>query len=104
MKIFRLTFVAVLLACTALAQTPSSTTLASNPVFQNNCARCHGKEANGRFMAGPSLTNEKAASQSSDQLRTMITNGKGRMPKFEGKLTAEQINTLVDEIKASPKK
>ncbi len=104
MNIFRLTIVAGLLACTAAAQTPSGTTLASNPVFQNNCARCHGKDANGRFMAGPSLINEKATSQSPDQLRTMITNGKGRMPKFEGKLTAEQINALVDEIKAPAKK
>ncbi len=104
MKKIALAVIAALLGCTGvIAQTPSSTTLASNSVFQNNCANCHGKDANGRFMAGPSLINGKAASQPADQLRTMIANGKGRMPKFDGKLSAEQINAMVEAIKAAKK-
>ncbi len=72
-------------------------------MFQNNCAKCHGKDADGRFMAGPSLTSKKAAALSTDELRNMITNGKGRMPKFGDKLTAAQIDTLVAEIEAAKK-
>ncbi|MGA7592031.1 MAG: cytochrome c [Candidatus Sulfotelmatobacter sp.] len=34
----------------------------------------------------------------------MITNGKGRMPKFAGKLTADEIETLVQQIEALNKK
>ena len=42
---------------------------------------------------------EKAAAMSGDDMRTMITNGKGRMPKFAGKLKPEEIDRLVNEIR-----
>lgn len=41
---------------------------------------------------------------SSDDLRNVITNGKGHMPKFTGKLTAEEIGQLVQQIQAANKK
>jgi mono/diheme cytochrome c family protein len=83
------------------AQTPTSdATLTANPVFQKNCAKCHGKTAQGRHFAGPSLISEKTAATSADDLRNIITNGKGRMPKNAGKLTSEEIDTLVLQIKA----
>ena len=34
----------------------------------------------------------------------MIANGKGHMPKFAGKLTAEEIDTLVKQIQTLNKK
>ena len=33
-------------------------------------------------------------------LRTILTDGKGRMPKYAGKLKSEEIDTLVEQIKA----
>ena len=87
----------------AYSQSPSGATVASNPVFEKNCAKCHGKNADGRFMAGPSLVSEKATSASADDLRSIITNGKGHMPKFTGKLTPEEIDTLVQQIKVAKK-
>ena len=86
----------------AYAQTPpSNTRLTENPVFQKNCAKCHGKTAEGRHFAGPSLVSEKTTSASADELRTIISNGKHHMPKYAGKLTPEEIESLVQEIKAS---
>ena len=83
------------------AQTPpSDAALTANLVFQKNCAKCHGKTAGGRHFAGPSLISEKTAATSADDLRNIITNGKGRMPKNAGKLTSEEIDTLVQQIKA----
>ena len=83
------------------AQTPpSGTTLTANPVFQKNCAKCHGKTAKGRHFGGPSLTSEKSTAMSAADLRTILTDGKGRMPKYAGKLTPEEIDTLVEQIKA----
>ena len=83
------------------AQTPpSEATLSTNPAFRKNCAKCHGGTAEGRHFGGPSLIAEKATSASADDLRNIITNGKGRMPKFASKLTAEEIDTLVQQIKA----
>jgi mono/diheme cytochrome c family protein len=87
------------------AQTPATDKgLTANPAFTKNCAGCHGKAAEGRHFAGPSLVSEKAAAASEDDLRNIITNGKGRMPKYSSKLTAEEINTLVQQIRALNRK
>jgi mono/diheme cytochrome c family protein len=83
---------------------PSNVTLTANPVYVANCAKCHGKAAEGRHFRGPSLVSGKVATASADELRNLITNGKGHMPKFGGKLTPEEIDTLVQEIKASKSK
>lgn len=82
------------------AQTPSNDGLPSNPLFEKNCAKCHGKTADGRHFAGPSLKTEKVAGTSNDDLRAIIANGKGRMPKFGDKLTSDEITALVEQIKA----
>lgn len=86
----------------APAENPSGATLTANPVYQKNCAKCHGKTAEGRHFGGPSLISDKLAS--TDALRNIIANGKGRMPKYAGKLTAEEIGTLVQQIEALNKK
>ena len=89
----------------AFSQTqPSDTTLTANPVFLNHCAKCHGQTAEGRHFRGPSLISQKVAAASPDDLRHIVTNGKGHMPKYKGKLTSDEIDTLVQQIKALNKK
>jgi mono/diheme cytochrome c family protein len=84
------------------AQSPSSDkSLAADPVYKSNCATCHGKTADGRHFGGPSLY--AAVGIPDDELRNMISNGKGRMPRFATKLTSEQIDSLVQEIKSLKK-
>jgi len=89
----------------AHCQTKSSETrLTANPVFINNCARCHGATAEGRHFRGPALISEKVANASVDDLLKITTNGKGHMPKFGEKLTSDEINLLVQQIKTLNKK
>ena len=89
----------------AYGQTPPADSgLIANPIYEKDCAKCHGKNGTGRTFAGPSLASEKAAAVSADDLRNVITNGKGHMPKFTGKLTADEIDTLVKQIQAFNKK
>lgn len=92
----------VLLSAAAFAQN-TEVPLKSNPVYQSHCAKCHGMTGDGRFMAGPTLVSGKAASLSSDELRNIILRGRHRMPKFEGKLSATDIDALVDQIRARAK-
>ena len=80
-------------------QASKTSSLAANPVYQQNCAKCHGDAAEGRHFHGPSLISGKTAAASSDDLRTIITNGKHHMPKFGGKISASDIDTLVEQIK-----
>ena len=82
----------------ASAQSASSH-LTANPIFQKQCAKCHGKTADGRLFGGPSLLSGKSVSMSDEELRNMISNGKGRMPKYGGKLSPEEIDALVGQIK-----
>ena len=98
---------AAVLLCLVLAQAQDAKpegSLTSNPVYEKNCAKCHGKTAEGRFMAGPSLASGKATSMSADELRNVITNGKHHMPKFGEKLSSADIDVLVDQIQAMNKK
>ncbi|HET7889879.1 MAG TPA: cytochrome c [Candidatus Sulfotelmatobacter sp.] len=89
-------------AVAAAAQAPPANgSLVENPIYKKDCAKCHGKTGEGRHFAGPSLLSEKAAAGSNEELRSIIANGKHHMPKFEGKLTAEEIDTLVRQIKQS---
>ncbi len=98
-------FSLVLAHALVFAQTSTSNaTLTGNPTFQKNCAKCHGKTAEGRHFGGPSLISSKVSSASADDLRNMIASGKGRMPEFAGKLTTEEIDTLVQQIEALNKK
>jgi mono/diheme cytochrome c family protein len=91
-----------LVVTAALAQTPSSgAKLTESPVYKKECAKCHGKTAEGRHFAGPSLISDKSAATSVDDLRNVIANGKGRMPKYTGKLTSEEIDSLVRQIRAA---
>lgn len=104
MRTFQLTIVlcSVFLPIAALAQTDA--TLTANPVYEKNCAKCHGKTAGGRHFGGPALVSDKVAAASPDDLRSIISNGKGHMPKYAGKLTPEEIDTLVKQIEGVNKK
>jgi len=82
----------------AFAQATSSE-LTANPIYQKQCAKCHGNIGEGRQFGGPSLVSGKSTTHSDDELRNMIIKGKGRMPKYGGKLTPEDIDTLVRQMK-----
>lgn len=93
------------IAMTVFAQAPPPDTgLTESPVFRKDCSKCHGKTAEGRHFGGPSLVSDKIVATSDAELRDIIANGKHRMPKFTGKLTPEEIDTLVQQIKAANKK
>ncbi len=65
-------------------------------VFSANCASCHigGKNV---INAPKTLKKEalaKYAMNSSEAIVTQVTNGKGAMPKFKGRLTDDQIQSV----------
>jgi mono/diheme cytochrome c family protein len=90
-----------LVVTAAFARTPSSgSELTENAVYKQKCAKCHGKTAGGRHFGGPSLISQQTAAASVEDLRNIIANGKGRMPKYAGQLTSEEIDNLVQQIRA----
>jgi cytochrome c6 len=74
--------------------------LAANSDYKAKCAACHGANGEGKpAIKVPPL--KDSASKSDAGLTAAITNGKPpKMPKFDGKLTPDQVKALVADIKS----
>jgi cytochrome c6 len=77
-------------------------------LFKGKCAACHGADAKGETAMGKNLKLRDLASaevqaQTDAQLNQIITDGKGKMPKSDGKLTKDQIVDLVKHIRSLKK-
>jgi cytochrome c6 len=71
-------------------------TAAGAQIFSANCAACH---AGGRNAVNPAKTLQKAdlekySMYDATAIITQVTNGKGAMPAFGSKLSAEQIENV----------
>ncbi|HZQ22064.1 MAG TPA: c-type cytochrome [Terriglobales bacterium] len=77
-------------------------------IFKSKCAVCHGAIGAGDTGMGKTLKlrdlgSSEVQSQSDADLTNIITNGKGKMPKYEGKLTNDQINEVVKYVRTLKK-
>jgi cytochrome c553 len=71
-------------------------------LFRQNCAICHGQEANGKEMDGrliPSLRYGSAAQKSEEEIYMQIKEGKLPMPAFKNQLTEEEIHKMVKFVR-----
>jgi mono/diheme cytochrome c family protein len=71
-------------------------------LFRQNCAICHGQEADGKEIDGkliPSLRFGDAATKSEDEIYLQIKEGKLPMPAFKNQLTEEEIRRMVKFIR-----
>ena len=71
-------------------------------IFRQNCAICHGQEANGKEMDGkliPSLRYGEAEKLSEEQIYQQISNGKLPMPSFRNQLSEKELWLMVKFIK-----
>ena len=73
-------------------------------IYKRQCARCHGENGKGDTQEGkklktPDLGSAEVQNKSDAELAKIITDGKGKMPKFGSKLTKVQISDLVTYIR-----
>ena len=105
MKTVSLIIAAALLLCVPAftrEHNPNIAILTANPIFKKNCSKCHGGGAEGRhFTKTPSLVSDRVASAPPEDLSNIITNGKGNMPRFGDKISAIDIDAIVQQIKAA---
>ena len=67
-------------------------------LFRQNCAICHGQEANGKEIDGkliPSLRYGDAATKSEEEIYQQIKEGKLPMPAFKNQLSEKEIRQMV---------
>lgn len=69
--------------------------------FKAKCAMCHGADGKKEnpAMGTKALTSPEIQKLSEADLVATITNGKGKMPAYKGKLTDEQIKAVAQYVK-----
>jgi cytochrome c6 len=97
----------IVLAVTVAFSTLSAAESAPD-IYKTKCAICHGATGAGDTAMGKNLKIRDLSSadvqkQSDADLANIIKNGKGKMPKYEGTLTDQQINDLVKYIRTLKK-
>ena len=98
----------IMLLALALVFSVYSLADAGADTFKAKCAACHGATGAGDTTMGKNLKLRDLGSadvqkQSDDELTTVITKGKGKMPAYDGKLTKEQVSDLVKFIRSLKK-
>jgi len=73
-------------------------------LYKSKCQMCHGADgkgsAAGQKMGVRDFHSPEVAKQSDADMAKITNEGKGKMPKFEGKLTDDQIKDLVKYIRS----
>ena len=77
-------------------------------IYKAKCASCHGQTGAGDTGIGKSLKlrdfgTADVQKQSDADLTTVISKGKGKMPAYDGKLSADEIKALVAQIRTFKK-
>jgi cytochrome c6 len=99
----------LLLICIAVIEVilmlslPGFSQEANEALFKSKCAVCHGADASGRTTMGnklkvPDLRTAETRKKSDADLKHVIAKGKDKMPAYETKLTAFQIDGLLAYI------
>jgi mono/diheme cytochrome c family protein len=91
-------------APTTTTTAPSTTTTTApgpdgEAIYQTNCAACHGAEGQGGV--GPSLQGI-GEMHTVAELVQVITDGRGAMPAWEGRLTPAEINAVATYVSTIP--
>ncbi len=77
-------------------------------VYKARCMSCHAADGSGtpigKKMGAHDFRDPEVLKQTNQQLNDAITKGKNKMPKYDGKLTADQIKQLVAYVRELMKK
>ena len=99
-----LTVIALLSLVLALALPPMAAAQSAADTYKAKCAMCHGADGAGKAAMGTKDLGSADIQKMSDaDLTTAITNGKGKMPSYKGKLTDAQIKDMVSYIRTLKK-
>ena len=76
--------------------------------YKSKCAMCHGPDGAGQTPMGKNmklrdLRSAEVQKQTDAELVKWIADGKGKMPAYKGKLSADEINALVAFIRTLKK-
>jgi len=78
-------------------------------VFAEYCIGCHGPDGRAQTdmskkVGAADLTSDAVQQQSDSQLRTVIKDGKGKMPSFDQKLSDSEISSVLAYLRQVPRR
>lgn len=85
----------LLFTAPALAGDP----FAGSSIYAQHCVSCHGGDGDGEVAGTPSFRGGRLLSKSPMQLRNTIKTGKDMMPAYQGILTEQQIDDVMEYIR-----
>ncbi len=91
-----------LVAVVALVSSLSLADDAGKALFDRKCAMCHGKDGVAKTMAAGSANLNDPEWQEANPVEsivTVITEGKGKMKGYDGRLTEAKIKQIADYVK-----
>jgi cytochrome c5 len=96
--IFLSAMLALLFSTFAFAESASDT-------YKKRCSACHGVRGAGETLLGKNLKlrplgSSEVQDKSDAELTMIISKGKNKMPRFDDKLSKDQIHALVDYIRS----
>jgi len=95
--------ISIFVTSTALVGFAQDTDSSPADAYKTNCAACHGPDGRGssvgKSLHVPDLHSSQVQQLSDTEWNNAITQGKGNMPPFGGRLSEDQISSLVKYIR-----
>jgi cytochrome c6 len=93
-----------ILALLVTAAMPLAAAADNAAVYKAKCAACHGADGAGQTTMGKKmnlrdLRSPEVQKQSNADLLKIITDGKGKMPGYKAKLSADELKGLVEYMR-----
>jgi len=81
---------------------------AGEALYKSKCQACHGPDGSGDTVMGKKLgakdlRSAEVQKQTDPQITEIITKGREKMKGFEGRLTADEVKTLVAQVRSIKK-
>jgi len=88
----------------ALALAPIAFAADGAATYKAKCAACHGADGKGQTMMGKKmglrdLGSAEVQKQTDQELHAWTADGKGKMPAYKDKLSADEIKALVTHMR-----
>jgi len=99
----RLAVMALVLAMLALPLASFAADEAAD-LYKSKCAMCHGPDGKGKMAGTKDLGSAEVQKMSDAELTAVLTDGKPpKMPAYKGKLSDDQIKSLVKYVRSFKK-
>lgn len=95
----------VIFALIVLMAAPAWGQSAGEALYKSKCQACHGPDGSGDTVMGKKLgakdlRSAEVQKQTDPQIAEIITKGKEKMKGFEGRLTADELKTLIAQVRS----